>query len=205
MFVRAGLGLGSFVLAAAVAIAASDSAPKKAPTATQGGAATEAASAVPSSDCGGSREIDRCLVGNWEMTVDGALAYARSKLQGVKVDMKSEKGKTMSLKADGTFSTGRVEATVTAEKDNTKMASSSVAQASGRWSATTGKLNYCATALQHQSTTTMMIGGKKVIIPVKPAGGPSVATYSYTCAGDKLVQVMMIGKDSMTSEFRRIP
>lgn len=204
MLVRTSILLS--LLTAAAAFAASATPPTKptappaapsAPGATSGTAATGAAAA----ECG--HEVDQCLVGTWEMTVDGALAYMRTKLKSTAVNVKSETGKTITLNADGTFSTGQARSTVTAESDKLKMKANSVSQASGRWSAAGGKVTYCATQMQHQSSTTMMIGGKKVVLPTKPVG-PSAATHSYTCASDKLVQTIAVGKDSMTSEYKRI-
>jgi hypothetical protein len=201
MNVRAILAVLSIVGASVPALAAA--APVLAKPATSAGAATTAA-AAPSNDCGGSHAIDRCLVGTWEMTVDGALEYVRSKLHGAKVNVVSQVGNTMALNADGTFATGEARTTATADKAGMHVESTSVGQASGRWAATGGKVNYCATSIRHEATTTLTIGGKKTVVPTKPVG-PTVATYTYTCSGDKLTQVIQVGKTgTMTSAFKRL-
>jgi hypothetical protein len=138
------------------------------------------------------------------MTVDGALEYVRTKLHGAKVNVVSQVGNTMALNADGTFATGEARATATTDKGAMHVESSSVGQASGRWAAAGGKVNYCATSIRHEATTTLTIGGKKTVVPTKPVG-PTVATYTYTCSGDKLTQVVQVGKTgTMTSAFKRL-
>lgn len=138
------------------------------------------------------------------MTVDGALEYVRTKLHGAKVNVVSQVGNTMALNEDGTFATGEARTTATADKGGMHVESSSVGQASGRWAASGGKVNYCAISIRHEATTTVTIGGKKRVVPTKTTS-PTVATYAYTCAGDKLTQRVQVGKTgSMTSEFKRL-
>lgn len=200
MSVRTTLAVLSLIAAGATALAAAAPAPPAKPAATT----ATAVPLPPPTDCGGSHAIDRCLVGTWEMTVDGALEYVRTKLHGAKVNVVSQVGNALALNADGTFATGEAHATATADKGGMHVESSSVGQASGRWAATGGKVNYCATSSRHEATTTLTIGGKKTVVPTKTSG-PTVATYTYTCSGDKLTQVIQVGKTgTMTSAFKRM-
>ncbi len=204
MSVRATLAVLSLVAAGATALAAAVLTPAKPATTAAGAAAATTAAATTSNDCGGSHAIDRCLVGTWEMTVDGALEYVRTKLHGAKVNVVSQVGNTMALNADGTFATGEARTTATADKAGIHVESSSVEQASGRWAAAGGKVNYCATSIRHEATTTVTIGGKKTVVPTKTTG-PTVATYTYTCSSDKLTQVIQVGRTgTMTSAFKRL-
>src|SRR5690349_15713631 len=96
-------------------------------------------------ECAGSKVVDRCLVGTWEMTTNGMQEWTKKHLHSVHPTTVKASNNTITLNADGTFSTGasHVEAQGTVGANGT--ASSTMdAQASGNWSAANGKLNLCA-------------------------------------------------------------
>ena len=157
------------------------------------------------SDCGGTHELDRCMVGNWEMTVDGATEFARKQLKGVTVQMTSHVGERFVLNGDGTFATGVVKTNVKVDKADAHGAGQFVTQSSGRWTAAAGKLNFCSVKTQMQGSTTMTIGGRKVTVPVKP-NTPSSSSQDYACAGDSLTTTVHTAKSGdIVSKFKRVP
>ncbi len=109
------------------------------------------------------------------------------------------------MSADGTFATAESSTKATVDKDGMHTESAMTGQASGRWSAAEGKLNFCASKAHFEGTATVSAGGKKTNIPLQPKI-PSVATSSYVCAGDTFTQTMHIGKaGDIVSTFKRIP
>ena len=158
-----------------------------------------------SGDCGGTHASDRCLVGHWEMTVDGALEFARKRFPGATVHIPSHVGNTVSLNADGTFSTGEVHSQATAERNGVHADSNMNGQARGRWSAAGGQVNYCADKAHLEGTTTTTVGGNKTTVPVK-VQIPPVASHAYVCSGDVFTQTTHMGKaGDITSTYKRIP
>jgi len=57
-------------------------------------------------ECAATREIDRCLLGTWQMTADGMQEWARTHLRNFQVTEASLANNTLTLNDDRTFSTG---------------------------------------------------------------------------------------------------
>ena len=62
--------------------------------------------AASCAECAGTREIDRCLVATWQMSVDGMEQWMREHIHKATVTGVSQVGNTLTLNSDGTFATG---------------------------------------------------------------------------------------------------
>jgi hypothetical protein len=155
-------------------------------------------------ECGGVHQVDQCLIGTWELTVDGAAEFAREHFSRGNVSITSHVGNTITLRSDGTFVTGASH--VEAEGSTPEMHGQSYlnGQAAGRWSAAGGTVNYCAdsASLAGQLTITSRLG--TTTAPLTPTV-PSAASHSYTCNGDTYVQTTQVGTvGTVRSTYRRI-
>lgn len=155
-------------------------------------------------DCAGSHAVDRCLVGTWTMTKNGMDEWTKKHLRNFHATVKASNN-TVTLNADGTFSTGasHVEAHGTATGGATT-SSTLDAQASGHWSAADGKFNMCAAQSSMQGSTTITTGpGKSVTSPIQHAV-PSTSSQSYSCAGSTFTTTMQLRGDDVTSTYTKV-
>lgn len=203
MIFRASVAASCFLLASQSVFAAA--APPAASTAPKTSTAPTAAptAPAPSGDCLGSHERDACIVGTWQMTVNGAEEWMRAHIKNARVKTTSTSGATVTYSADGTFSTGTAHTQGTADTGKMHAETDMTAQASGHWSTASGKLNACTTSLKQQGTTTIMIGGKKTAIPTGMSG-PTTTSQTYTCAGDVMTLTTHMSRGDMTSSFKRV-
>jgi FlaG/FlaF family flagellin (archaellin) len=150
---------------------------------------------------------DTCLIGIWKQTGGGAAEWMHEHMKMAEIKVQATKA-TITFKANGTFSTSKVDATsqVQAKDSPMQMTGHMAAQGSGQWSAADGKLTLCQAATNAKGTMQLkMPGGKTMNMPI-PQMGPSEVTMSYTCAGDTLstVQQMPMGSP-MTTTYARVP
>jgi hypothetical protein len=145
------------------------------------------------SECGGTREVDACLVGTWELTTHGPETWLRQRgapMQGAEVRRANN---TLTLREDGSFTTGaaRVDADVRTT-EGMQARGRMVGQTRGRWSAASGRFNVCQEATELAGTVTMEIAGQTVTAPARP-GRPRDSSQPYTCDPTTLRVTMTMG------------
>jgi hypothetical protein len=154
-------------------------------------------------ECGGSKVVDRCLVGTWEMTTNGMQEWTKKHLRNFHPATVKTSNNTITLNADGTFSTGASHAEAQGSLGSGATAKSTMdAQASGTWSAADGKFNLCARQSTMQSTTTVTVNGHTSTTPVQHAV-PAVTTQSYTCAGQTFSTTTQLRGDDVVSIYTK--
>ncbi len=143
-------------------------------------------------ECGGSREINACLVGTWQLTGGGPADWMRA--QGIPGNF-STSNQTITLRRDGTYITSAMSGSAEIIVRDNRRGGTMGAQAGGRWSVgRDGTLNMCAD-MQNFSTTET--GGPP---------GPGNLQMSYTCGGGTMttIQPMPRGAPPMSSSYSRI-
>lgn len=159
-------------------------------------------------DCQGVKAIDRCLVGTWKMTGGGAEEWMRKNLKGVHVASVSAANNNVILKADGTFITGKVttKATVVSDKDKTTGTGTTAMQASGKWSAASGKLNFCPVTLNSNGNVQMKSASGSTMTMTTPKMQVTNNTVAYTCNGNALTTVRSMPRGTtMTTIYTKVP
>lgn len=156
-------------------------------------------------DCGGSHAVDRCLVGQWQMTTNGMDAWRKKHLKNLRATTVKSDGNTITLNADGTFSTGTSHSSAesTTADGNMRASSAMSGQASGNWSAAGGKFNLCVKQSSLQGSTTITAAGKSTTSPIQPTM-PAVSTQTYTCAGETFSTTMKLTGDDVTSTYSKV-
>lgn len=158
--------------------------------------------------CAGVREIDRCMLGTWEMTVDGMQQWARENLPNFQVTGTSLVGSTLTLNEDGTFSTGAARVSVTGRTTlpgSSRSATAQIAgQASGRWSAASGRFNMCPDTSAQAGSVTTVVEGRTITVPMNL--GPMEPQRSpYVCSASSLrVSIPMAGAGTVNSTYRKV-
>jgi hypothetical protein len=156
--------------------------------------------------CAGSREIDRCLVGRWDMTVNGVSDWMRDNVPSVRLTPPSLATQAMTLNEDGSFIQGSSQATATAApvvSGTTVSATGRHGGVTGNWSVASGRFTMCP-------RPGAVTGSVKVKTPARTLNlaFPRVAfqniTRGYSCSGNTLrVMMPMGGTDVATSVFVR--
>ncbi len=143
--------------------------------------------------CAGTREMDRCLVGAWELTSHGAEQWMRDYGSPVKLTGLRRTNNVITLRDDGTFTTGasRIEAEAQGE-DNIRATADLASQASGRWSAAGGRFNVCPDTRTQSGTVTVIVHGKPITVPMD-TGPQQDSSQPYTCDGASLRMNMALG------------
>ncbi len=153
-------------------------------------------------ECAGTRTIDRCLIGTWQMTSDGAQQFMRQFVPADKARLSnySADGSIMILNEDGTFSSGaRTNARVSGEGSNAIAQFSG--QSSGRWSTSGSRVNMCPDAGNHAGTITDSRTGKTV--PTSPVTMANTSR-TYTCTADTMRITMPIGRAGIQLVYKKI-
>ena len=152
-------------------------------------------------DCAGSHAVDRCLVGTWTMTHNGAEDWMRRHIRNFHPTAVTTANNTITLNADGTFSTGNSTATASGTNNQGMTATATQqGQASGSWSAASGKFNLCARPSTIKTTTTVNGHTAHSQTPL-----PSVSTQDYTCAGATFSTTKLMSGDPVTSTYTKTP
>jgi len=155
-------------------------------------------------ECGGARAIDQCLIGQWELTVDGALAFAREHFPGRTVTVPTHVGNTLTLNRDGTFTTGQTHVEGDAIDRGVHGHAVMDSQGSGRWSAAHGQVTYCVDQASLTGQVTATARGYSGTAPIN-AAIPPMATHAYSCSGDTYIQTTQVGRvGTVTSTYNRI-
>jgi FlaG/FlaF family flagellin (archaellin) len=161
---------------------------------------------VARADCSASPAVDDCLVGTWQQTGGGPAEWMRQHMKSAQITVTANKA-LFTFKANGTFSTSKVDATaqVTAKDGEMQATTQMSAQASGQWSAAGGRLTLCNTALNSQGTMELKLpGGKIATVPIPQTQGKGT-TMDYSCAGDTFSTVQpMPMNSSITTVYTRV-
>ncbi|MBI3677053.1 MAG: hypothetical protein HY243_10630 [Proteobacteria bacterium] len=160
-------------------------------------------------DCIGVQAVDRCLVGTWKMTGGGPQEWMRQNMKGAPIVQTSASNNTITLSADGTFSTGVVHssATITATKGDTMRGTGNMTiQASGKWSAAAGKFNICPVTMSSSGKVNIEEPNGRTMTMAMPKMPVKNSTMTYTCAGNtmKTVKAMPRGT-AMTTIYTKVP
>jgi hypothetical protein len=142
----------------------------------------------------------------WQQSGGGPTEWMRQHMKAAQVTVTATEA-LFTFKADGTFSTSKVDATaqVSAKDGQIQATSQMSAEASGQWSAAAGKLTFCNTALNSQGTMELKLpGGKTTTVPIPQAQGKGT-TMDYTCAGDTFSTVQpMPMNPAITTTYTRV-
>ncbi|HEU5017510.1 MAG TPA: hypothetical protein VFT69_06010 [Pseudolabrys sp.] len=148
-------------------------------------------------ECGGTREIDRCLVGSWQLSAGGAAAWMNAHMpRGMNFNARYT-GATpaMALMSDGTYLTGVVsgetDAAIRERRGTTRMHGNMTVRGGGRWSAKDGRLHLCQDSLSANGRMriTTPDGRTRTMPPVMPRGSGN-QTMRYACAGSTFNTVL---------------
>ena len=165
-------------------------------------------SEVGCQECAATREIDRCLVGTWQMTVNGMQQWMREHIPNFRVTNTSMVGNTMTLNEDRSFMTGASHVSASGEmivSDSSARGTARLAgRVSGRWSAAGGRFNICPDAGALAGSVTTVVHGRRITVPmnVDPLSPNSSA---YVCSGNSLRVTMPMGSTGpITSVYVRV-
>jgi len=154
--------------------------------------------------CAGSREIDSCLVGNWQMTVDGVSQWIRDNVRSVRLTPPSLASNAMTLNEDRSFITGAGQATARAApvvSGTTVSATGRHGRVSGNWSAAGGRFTLCPRPGAVTGTVKVKVQGRTITMPFPRIAFQNI-TRAYTCSGNSLrVMMPMGGSEVATSVF----
>ncbi len=158
--------------------------------------------------CAAVQEIDRCLVGTWQMTVDGMQQWAREHLPNLKITGTSMVGNTLTLGEDRSFRTGasHVSASGTLRGGDPGIHSTAQlgGQLTGRWSAAGGQLNLCPDAGTVGGTVTTVVHGHAITTPM-PVGPLRDYSQAYDCSASTLrVTTPMPRAGAVTSVYTKV-
>ncbi|MEO6623294.1 MAG: hypothetical protein ABIN37_00455 [Burkholderiaceae bacterium] len=155
-------------------------------------------------ECAGTREIDQCLVGTWQMTTAAAEQWMREHGGSNRLVGTSQTGNTMTLNADRTFSTGASQVRADVQGEGARGTGRINAQSSGRWSAAGGRFNVCPDASAMAGSVTTVVSGRRITIPMPAIAIPD-SSSAYTCAGSSLRVTIPVGNTGpVTSVYNRI-
>ncbi len=159
-------------------------------------------------ECMASREIDRCMIGTWQMTVDGMQVWAREHLPNFRVTEASTEGNTLTLNEDRTFMTGQSHVSARGRMTTPGSTATGTAQlagqVSGRWSATHGQFNMCPDAGAASGTVTTTIHGRTITTPM-PVSPLTPYSSTYVCSGNSLRVTTAVGSvGPVTSIYTRV-
>ena len=158
--------------------------------------------------CAASSQIDRCLIGNWQMTVDGMQQWMREKLPQVRITSASLVGNTMTLNEDRSFRTGESHVSArleTVSSDPRATGTSSLqGQVSGRWSTAGGQLTLCPDGGNVRGTAKVTMQGRTMTTPM-PVTRLQPSTRPYVCSGNTFRVTTSVGSaGTATTIYTRV-
>ncbi|MEB3201085.1 MAG: hypothetical protein VKK62_11240 [Synechococcaceae cyanobacterium] len=157
----------------------------------------------PRAACGERPAIDRCLVGSWRQSSGGPQEWLPRNLPPELFTRIAGSAQEVRYNADGTFQTGMASGEIDAARDGVAMQGRGRTAASGRWSASGGRLWSCPDALEvtgRVQITTPDTSGSFATPPVPRR--PSQVIYS--CAGNTLRTTMPTSRGSITTTYTRV-
>lgn len=136
--------------------------------------------------------LDRCMIGTWEMTTNGAQEWMRENVPDFRVTGVTAADNTLTLNPDGTFFTGNARIHATGESDEASGEAHLAGQATGRWSTASGALTLCYDSGSAGGTVTVYQRGGSATAPIS-APTPATWTTPYQCSSDTLTQQVPMG------------
>lgn len=157
--------------------------------------------------CAGSREIDRCLVGRWDMTVNGVSDWMRDNVPSVRLTPPSLASHAMTLNADGSFiqgSSSRATATAAPVVSGTTVsATGRHGGVTGNWSVAGGRFTVCPKPGAVTGSVKIKTRARTLNLPFPKVAFQNL-TRAYSCSENTLrVMMPMGGSDVATSVFVR--
>jgi hypothetical protein len=159
---------------------------------------------VSCQECAGTREIDQCLVGTWEMTSSGMAELVNPWMRGQARVTHVAPNTTMVLNADRTFSSTTSGGTSAIAGRHGNAHGVISGQGSGRWSAAGGVLNACADVNDHAGTVTGCGAGKCSTKEIRATTVRNPMRNAYECSATTLRLRVEIGRaGTFHNVFRR--
>ncbi|WP_395645631.1 hypothetical protein [Terricaulis sp.] len=136
--------------------------------------------------------LDRCMIGTWEMTTNGAEQWMRENVPNFRVTGLSAADNTLTLNPDGTFFTGAARTHAAGESDRASGEANMTGQATGRWATSGGALTLCYDSGSASGTVTVRQRGGSATAPFS-ATPPPTWTTPYQCTSSTLTQQVPMG------------
>jgi hypothetical protein len=158
--------------------------------------------------CASVPDIDQCLVGTWEMTVDGVIRWAQRQMPaGARVSGAGLAGSRWAFADDSTYRLDQAPARVGLHMPDQDYRGTGRISGpiNGRWSAAGGTLNLCPTTRGLTGTATTSSGRISQTSPMQVGSLMQRASRSYSCSGNRMTMTspMPVG-GSATWEFRKL-
>ena len=159
--------------------------------------------------CAGSRTVDSCLVGRWEMSGGGPVEWMRAR--GMPPELIIDPGRqVIVLEDDGTYWTvpfnNSIQGIFTRRDDVTVVyGRARAAAAGGRWSAGGGQLAICQDSGGVNGSVTLTSRGGTGTMPIAVPGGGGVLQNTYSCNETSMQTTMeMPGGSPMVTQYSKI-
>ena len=154
--------------------------------------------------CAGVREVDACLVGTWQMTGGGPVAWMKS--QGLPITSAQTGPQIVAFQGDGIYATEPFKGSLTMELSEEQRGEADIAVtvAVGRWSVTEGTLNICQDSGGLNGQMTARTSDATMTRDISQPGQGELS-QGYSCSEDSLSTTMAFpGMPAMTTEYTRI-
>ncbi len=153
--------------------------------------------------CGGTEEIDACLVGTWSYASGGAVEWMKS--QGINITAANITPGDMTLRSDGIFITEPFGGGLTIEMDDAiGEGVGNLTAATGTWSAKDGLLNTCQETGGLSGQVTVTSPDATMTGPVSQPGA-GMLQQSYTCSETTMTTTLDFpGLGPMTTTFSKV-
>ena len=160
---------------------------------------------VSCQECAGTREIDRCLVGTWEMTSSGIAELVNPWMRGHARLTDATPNSTMVLAEDRTFTntiSGGTSEIVSRHGQANGIISG---HGSGRWSAADGILNACTDVNENAGTVTGCGARSCNTMPIRGTTQRNPMRNAYECNATTLRLRIELGRaGTFHNVFRRV-
>jgi hypothetical protein len=154
-------------------------------------------------DCQGSHAVDRCVVGTWKMTQNGAQIWMEENIHGAHLHSIQASNNTVTFSADGTFQTGQVDIEARVVDDGRASSASAhlQAQSSGTWAAHDGHLDMCPThTVQSGSLNLKDAHGHAITAPMARVPQRN-GVVSYTCGGSTMTITQPMPRNTVATSI----
>lgn len=159
---------------------------------------------VSCQECAGTREIDQCLVGTWEMTNSGFAELVNPWMRGRARLTAAAPNTTMVLAKDRIFTSTTSGGTSEIVSDHGTASGAISGHGSGRWSAAGGVLNACADVNAHAGTVTGCGAGSCNSMPIRATTQRNPMRNAYECSATTLRLRIELGRaGTFYNTFRR--
>lgn len=159
---------------------------------------------VSCQECAGTREIDQCLVGTWEMTSSGIAELVNPWMRGHARLTDATPNTTMVLNEDRTFTNTISRGTSAIESRHGNAHGTISGHGSGRWSAAGGILNACTDVNDNVGTITGCGAATCSTGTIRATTARNPMRNAYQCSASTLRLRIELGRaGTFHNEFRR--